>query len=471
MHKKRVLFLAIMAVLSGHALAAEESSVPPGSDGPALKGTAQAIPESDVYDLLTKSETTFSALYYGRDRQAQWDAPGKGNRHDIHVNALNLGLNFKSGYAWDHLGFDAAAHAAIRLTKGQGWSEVLYHDLNDTSDPDENGGGKDKSSAVLSQAALKFRQSADGQGFSARAGYTPISIGTLGTSGGLQSHAYRGLEGKYKLGDFEVGYGWADQFRNEWDTRFRDMTNQWHQNRAPYNDGRKVDYVHSIGFRYAPSNYFVDVGFGEGKDYRRNAQIAASYTWSLGADKLTATGYYFTGKYQTALSGIANPKNEWHASGSLSYATGGWTLMGGYGATHAPDSGELNFRLTPWGNSDNRNFIQTWGQDDDFVWDGMRVVKIGVSYDFAKLGVPGLTMGASANYASNVKNQYDSARPNLGDTHFNEVDLSVAYSVQSGPLKGASIGVYPAQLRTHGFTGDKSNRNDVKVIASYSKTF
>ncbi|XLM20928.1 hypothetical protein MKD33_01295, partial [Chromobacterium piscinae] len=89
--------------------------------------------------------------------------------------------------------------------------------------------GKDKSDAVLSQAALKFRQNPDGQGLSARAGYTPISIGTMGTSGGLQSHAYRGFEGKYKFGDFEVGYGWADQFRNEWDDRFRDITNSWEQ--------------------------------------------------------------------------------------------------------------------------------------------------------------------------------------------------------------------------------------------------
>lgn len=54
----------------------------------------------------------------------------------------------------------------------------------------------------------------------------------MGTSGGLQSHSYRGVEAKYKIGDFELGYGWADQFRNEWDNRFRDMTNSWEQGRS-----------------------------------------------------------------------------------------------------------------------------------------------------------------------------------------------------------------------------------------------
>ncbi|UGA40017.1 hypothetical protein JOS77_11940 [Chromobacterium haemolyticum] len=167
------------------------------------------------------------------------------------------------------------------------------------------------------------------------------------------------------------------------------MTNSWEQGRSNGSAAKRVDYVNSLGFRYAPKNGFVDVGVGEGKDYRRNAQIAGSYSWQLnGDDKLTATGYYFTGKYQTQLSGIQNPKNEYHASGSVSYATGGWTLMGGLGYTKAPDSGELNFRMTPWGNSDNRNFIQTWGQLDDFVWDGTTVYKLGVNYIWPRWACP-----------------------------------------------------------------------------------
>ncbi|OQS36330.1 hypothetical protein B0T40_10915 [Chromobacterium haemolyticum] len=460
MPKPTKLALLLLTALPCVVMAAEDSI--PANDTSPTQGAPATFEPVDVYDLITKSETTFSAIYYGRNRQADWPAPPNGkNRDDITVNALNLGLNFRSGYAWNKLGFDAAAHAAIRLDSGKGWSEVLNHDVNDSSQP----GGVDKSAAVLSQAALKFRQHEDGQGFSARAGYTPIGIGTLGTSGGLQSHAYRGVEMKYKFGDFEVGYGWADQFRNEWDTRFRDMTNSWEQGRSNGSAAKRVDYVNSLGFRYAPKNGFVDVGVGEGKDYRRNAQIAGSYSWQLnGDDKLTATGYYFTGKYQTQLSGIQNPKSEYHASGSVSYATNGWTLMGGLGYTKAPDSGELNFRMTPWGNSDNRNFIQTWGQLDDFVWDGTTVYKLGVNYDLAKVGVPGLTVGLSGNYATGMKN------PGKADTKAHEVDFSIGYSVQSGMFKGASIGVYPAWLRTDGFYG-KSDRNDVKVIASYSKTF
>ncbi|VEB39961.1 Uncharacterised protein [Chromobacterium violaceum] len=36
--------------------------------------------------------------------------------------------------------------------------------------------------------------------------------------------------------------------------------------------------------------------------------------------------------------------------------------MAGLGKSRNPDGGEVNFRLTPYGNSDNRNFIQTWAR-------------------------------------------------------------------------------------------------------------
>ncbi|VEB39962.1 Uncharacterised protein [Chromobacterium violaceum] len=81
------------------------------------------------------------------------------------------------------------------------------------------------------------------------------------------------------------------------------MTNSWEQGRSNGSNPGKIKYVNSIGFRYAPENAFVDIGFGEGKDYRRTAQIAGSYTWKLsGGDTLTGVGYYFQGKDEAPLA-------------------------------------------------------------------------------------------------------------------------------------------------------------------------
>ncbi|RDK05378.1 OprD family outer membrane porin [Cupriavidus lacunae] len=219
--------------------------------------------------------------------------------------------------------------------------------------------------------------------------------------------------------------------------------------------------------RYEPAaSDYIDAGVGEGSRYRRNAQVAACQIWQI-ADKrsLKVTGYALWGRYQPDLGPSTTPRNEWHASSSLVYTSGPVSVSLGFGATHAPDSREMNFRLTPWANSDNRNQIQTWGQLDDFVWDGTRVLKLAGSWQVGPyLGLPGLALSASGIRGWAIRN------PGRGNTTANEIDLGLTYDVRHGPLKGAAFGVFPARLRTHGFYG-KSDRNDVKLTASYGRTF
>ncbi|MDL2264205.1 OprD family porin [Synergistaceae bacterium OttesenSCG-928-I11] len=404
----------------------------------------------------------FRAIYYGRDRDNH-DAPG--NRSgEIDVDAFGYGLDFRSGYAWGVVGIDASL--ALNLGDGEGNSEVLLYDSRRNDD---------SSSASYREAALKFRFGGAAQSFALRGGYTPIRVGTIGTSGGINPHGYRGVEAKWSVGDFEFGYGWADRFHNDWDDRFRPMTNKWHQNRDGYADGERIDYIHSFGARYAfgpDKSAFVDVGFGEGRDFRKNAQVAVVYPRTLAdGGALTLTGYFIWGKYDETLAYdfTTDATDEYHFSASARYAKGPWSFQLGYGQTDAEDSKEMQFRLTPWANSDNRNFIQTWAQLDDFVWDGTRVVKIGATYDLSQKffpRMPGLRIGASFNYGWGIESC--DAR---GTIHATEFDLSLEYVPTEGPLKGWSAGIYPAWLRYEDDTFyGKPSRNDVKFIVAYNHT-
>ncbi|GGY17545.1 OprD family outer membrane porin [Paludibacterium paludis] len=436
--------LAAALALAYPVMALADDPLPPSKSAPFVEDPYEQMP------FFSKAGTTVRATWYSRHRTTS------DNDNEIIVNALGLGVDWKSGFAGGVVGLDVTANSNLRFGASRGWSEVLYHDLRND---------KEHSTAAIGQAAVKIRTGDDKHGLRMRIGYTPVSIGTMGTSGGLHSHAYRGVEGKYQFGDLEVGYGWADRFHNEWDNRYRAMTTLWHQNRGGFAGAApKIDYVHSLGARYAlGQNGFIDGGVGEGKDYRRNAQVAASYTWKLDGADLNLTGYYLQGRYVTKKSGIANPRNEWHGSLGATYTRQAFTWFAGYGQTHAPDSGEMNFRMTAWGNSDNRNFIQTWGQLDDFVWDGTRVVKLGVNVDLGKLaGWNGFSAGLSGNSGTNLKKLDGST------THADEIDANLSYSVGGGMLKGLSVGLYPARLRTHGF-GRKQDRNDLKVIVSYSR--
>lgn len=422
---------------------------------------ASASDEGGFGDFWDDATLGFRAIYYGRDRDNHGTDSNGG---EIDVDAFGYGLDFRSGYGWGFVGFDASL--VVNLGSGDGNSEVLKYDINANSD---------SSSASYREAALKLKFGCADGALSFRGGYTPIRIGTIGTSAGINPHGYRGIEAKWQFGDWELGYGWADRFHNDWDDRFRRMTNKWHQNRDGYDDGGQIDYIHSFGARYVfgPDKAgFVDIGVGKGRDFRKNAQIAVFYPRKLRNDAaLDLTGYFIWGKYNEKLAYdfTTNASDEYHFSASARYTKGPWSFMLGYGQTDADDSKEMQFRLTPWANSDNRNFIQTWAQLDDFVWNGEKVIKISATYDLSDRifpGMPGLRLGVSFNYGWDIES-YDSR----GTIYATEFDLGLEYVPTEGPFKGWSAGIYPAWLRFEDddFYG-KPSRDDVKFIVGFNHT-
>jgi len=414
--------------------------------------------------FFNDASLTLSSAYYGRARSADNKnrSVTRSDQNEIHVNAFGQRVDFVSGYAWGWLGMDVSGQTT--LGKGRGWSEVLLH---------EEPQNIDRGSISLGQAALKTRFGDEQLGFEARGGYTPIRVGSLGTSGGLFSHAYRGFEGKFLLKGFQLGYGWADQFRNEWDNTFRDMTNSWGQGR--YNDpAKRVSYIHSLGLRYEfgeDKAGFADFGVGEAHNFRRNMQGVVSVPFDLGEiGKLTLTAYGIAAKFRDkGLYNAGKPiRTEYHISGSATLKRGDWTYGVGMGHTKSLDMEEMSFRLASWGNCDNRNFIQTAGQLDDFVWDGQNVAMARIRYDIGeKIRLPGLSVGVVGFWSWNGGNSRFG-----GKCRSWEIDYSVEYAVQKGSLKGLAVGVYAGHLRYSGnnFHG-KQNRDDVKLIVTYSKTF
>src|SRR5260370_683987 len=72
-------------------------------DDELTRGTTRPWRSEDVPSLFSKSETTVSTTFYSRNRHAT-DHAG-----DIHVDALSLGLDWRSGYAagpWGFVGAD-----------------------------------------------------------------------------------------------------------------------------------------------------------------------------------------------------------------------------------------------------------------------------------------------------------------------------------------------------------------------------
>ena len=410
------------------------------------------------------SSMNMGIMYYGRERDH--DTMGEG----IRVHALGLNANFKSGFFNGWLGMDFSAVSNIDLLNGSGHgqSEVLYYDKSI---------GEERNSSRFNKARLKMKFGNEAMGAKVNAGYTDIYAGTIGTSAGVNAHAYRGLDAKFNMGALQLAYGWADQFQSDWDDEFRDITNKWHA-RQDYDDpndqGMEIDYIHSLGLRYTLDDKgWVDVAYGEGKDFRTNYHLAGSYSFDLNEmGKLTLISYYQSGKFEEGASqafykqGGTEREHTW--STGLRLNKDNWMFKAGYGQTKAPDFGEYTFRLSAWANSDSRTFLSTTSQLDDFVHDGQKVIMFGSAYSFDG-NLQGLKAGFNYNYGWDnfEKNDNDTRLNGTRDGKMHGLDFQLTYTVQAGPMKGLWLGVMPAFLRTSD-TDVKDDRNDVKVVASYN---
>ena len=394
-------------------------------------------------DFLRDSELYLRANYYGRYRSTQND------RNEIKVNVLALAVDYKSGYALGMFGVDASAYT--NFGHGKGMSELLDYRGGGADDPRVD--KHDEPISSINIIAGKFKLEDAGYKLFVRAGLTPLDVGTIGTSGGLHSHSYRGAELKLEYMDLQIGYAIADKFNPEWKRGSRDMET----------DEGDIEFIHTAGIRYEfgdEDKAFFDGGVGQGWDYRNNAQAVLCYPVREGNNVMTFTGYGFWGKYYGDKSHGSD--NEYHLgiSADLDYEK---TLMVkvGYSYTWAPDSAEMNFRLTPWGQSDNRNFIRTAAQLDDFVWHNESVVKGNLDINLDRyLDFKGLMVGVGYWRGWNIEN-------GRGQTTSWELDYYAYYEIPEGKLKGLNFGVYMAHLRFNDFYG-KQDRNDIKGIVGYT---
>ncbi|WP_337992953.1 OprD family outer membrane porin [Enterovibrio qingdaonensis] len=434
----------------------------------------QSVAAVDLSDEAKKafyddSKVNLHSFLYIRDREER--APGGDFKPQIENQTLQLAMDYRSGYLNDVVGFDLWASTLMKVGDTVGQSEILLYDY-DCDDDGKGGDGCEKTNTSLNIAALKVKLGDEQLGFAGRAGYTRINMGTIRSSWGLNPHSYRGFEGKVSMGNFHVGYAWADQFKNDWSDKFKDMTNAWHQGDPSMSAAQKIDFIHSVGAIYELDKGVIDLGYGQGKDYRDNWQALVKYSWDLSEDtKLNTAFFYHGGKYvEGKVSKVDNAEVESYIALGADIKNGGFTFRTAYSQTDAKSDpgGAYNFRLTPWANSDNRNFMQATSQIEDYNPDGTKAIKLGMDYNFASWGIPELSIGLSGNYGWDVisdKSAKGDARTYDGTMY--SIDYNIRYRFLEGGLKGLNVNFFPAYFRSED-TNYKYDRNDMKLMFSYS---
>lgn len=227
-------------------------------------------------------------------------------------------------------------------------------------------------------------------------------------------------------------------------------------------------------FYYAGADYKITKDltasyyFGELKDFYSQNFLGLVHNWAIGPGVLKSdlryyrsrdngsngdtAGYYTTGYYGNKVT-KGKVDNDLYSYLAL-YSVEGHTFGAGYQYT----KGDSDF---PWLNQGDgsSNSTTTDMQIQKFARAGERTWQARYAYDFAKVGLPGLTAGVVYLKGSNIDTS-------VGSKNEWERDLTLAYVVPQGPLKNLGVAWKNAMWRTDLPATRAQDEN--RLIVSYS---
>lgn len=247
-------------------------------------------------------------------------------------------------------------------------------------------------------------------------------------------------------------------------------------------NGASPRTANSNKFIYAGGDYKITKDltaqyyYGNLEDFYKQHFLGLVHNWAIGPGVLksdlryfnssddgkngTDPLYYSTGNYSSTANGKGKVDNNLY-SGLFLYSVAGHTFGGGYQVSN----GSSDF---PWLNQGDgsSNYTITDMQIQKFGRAGEKTWQARYSYDFAKVGLPGLTAGMVYLRGDGIDtNRTSTAAAGNNSTEW-ERDLTVGYVVPEGPLKNVGFMWKNATWRTN-IPGVRS-QDENRLILSYS---
>ncbi|MDD1012394.1 OprD family porin [Pseudomonas rubra] len=374
-------------------------------------------------------------------------------------------VDYASGFTQGTVGFgvDAIALLGVRLDSGKGRhgnpSSASYGGLVFPTDSD--GRAVDEYSSLGLTAKAKISQ-------------TELRYGTLLPK--LPVISYN--DGRLLPQTFEGGQITSNEFKDLTliggqieHVKGRNSSNNEELSIAGANNARTGKF--SNKFLYAGADYKVTKDlllqyyYGNLEDFYKQHFLGAVHNWAIGPGVLKSDFRYFHSTDDGANSNDpAYFTSGWYGNGTKGkvdndlysalflYTVQGHTFGGGYQVS----SGDSDF---PWLNQGDgsSNYTITDSQIQKFGRAGERTWQARYSYDFAKVGLAGATAGVTYLKGDNI----DSS---IGDRTEWERDITVAYVVPEGTLKGLGIMWKNATWRSD--IANTKDQDENRLILSYS---
>ena len=381
-------------------------------------------------------------------------------------------LDFTSGFTQGTVGFgiDAIGLLGVRLDSGGGTNGRSGNSYGGTVFPSKSNGD-----AVNDYSSL-------GLTAKAKISQTELRYGTLMPK--LPVISYN--DGRLLPQTFEGGQITSNEFK--------DVTligGQIEHVKGRNSSSEEQMSIGGANARTANSNKFL---YG-GVDYKVNKDLLLQYyygnleefykqhflglvhNWSIGPGVLKTdlryfnssddgkngydSSYFSNGSY--ANSSLKNGKGKVDNnlfSGLLLYTVEGHTFGGGYQVSN----GSSDFPFLNQGDGASA-YIPTDMQISKFARAGERTWQARYSYDFAKVGVPGLTAGAVYLRGDNIDTYSGGKQVSNGASEW-ERDITVAYVIQEGALKNLGFMWKNAMWRND--IASTRDQDENRLIVSYS---
>ena len=383
-------------------------------------------------------------------------------------------LDFTSGFTQGTVGFgvDAIGLLGVRLDSGKGrHGNPASSSYGGTVFPtDSDGRAVSDFSSLGLTAKAKISQ-------------TELRYGTLMpklpvvsyNDGRLLPHTFEG--GQITSNEFKDLTLIGGQIEH---AKGRNSSNNEELSIAGANNARTGEF--SNKFLYGGADYklnkdlLLQYYYGNLKDFYKQHFLGLTHNWAIGPGVLKSDlryfhstddgkngsdpAYYSSGDYRGQVSGKGKVDNNL-LSGLFLYSVEGHT----FGAGYQVSNGSSDF---PWLNQGDGSsaYIITDMQISKFARAGERTWQARYSYDFAKLGAPGLTAGLVYLRGDNIDTVGSAGQVTGTGRSEWERDITLAYVVQDGPLK--NLGVMWKNAMWRNDIPSTRDQDENRLIVSYS---
>ena len=406
------------------------------------------------------------------NRDSGTKAAGAQNKNEEWGQGFDL--RFISGYTQGTVGFglDAIGLLGIRLDSGGGTNGATASSYGGTIFPSKsNGEAVDNYSSLGLTAKAKISQ-------------TELKLGTLQpklpvivtNDGRMLPQTFQG--GQITSSDIKDLTLVAGQIEK---AKGRNSSNNESLSISGANS-RGVNWRSSNKFYYAGGDYKITKDltaqyyYGNLEDFYKQHFLGLVHNWAIGPGVLKSDfryfnssddgansntpAYYSNGNYSSTSNGKGKVDNNLY-SGLFLYTVAGHTFGGGYQVSN----GSSDF---PWLNQGDgsSNYTITDMQIQKFGRAGEKTWQVRYSYDFAKVGVPGLTAGAVYLRGDDIDTVGTNGQQAASGASEWERDFTLAYVVPEGPLKNVGFMWKNATWRTD--LPNTRSQDENRLILSYS---